>query len=59
MTLLQQEDRVHRSDKKTVAHQGKDYSLSGLSMTHVSRVWNHASFSEEMEPVVRPRPDVR
>ena len=27
-------------------------SFTGLSLTHLSRVWNHASFSDEMAPVV-------
>jgi len=29
MTLLQQENRVHRSAKKTIAHQGKDDLAQG------------------------------
>jgi len=39
---------MDRSAKKAVAHQGKDDITQGVSMTHLSRVWNHASLSEEM-----------
>src|SRR6516165_5454022 len=54
MTPLQQEKRVHRSAKKAVPYQGKNDLARGPSVTHLSRVWNHASFSEEMGPVVCP-----
>jgi len=30
-------------------------SLTGLSLTHLSRVWSHASFIEEIGPVVCSR----
>jgi hypothetical protein len=46
MTLLQQENRVHRSAKKADAHQRKNDLVSGLSMTQLPSVWNHASFSK-------------
>src|SRR5690242_580215 len=51
---LHQEQRVHRSAKKQLRIKGSMISLKGLSMTHVSRVWKHASFSEEMAVVVCP-----
>src|SRR6266404_1366097 len=33
---------------------GRITSLRGVSMTHLSRVWTHASLSEEVAPVICP-----
>jgi hypothetical protein len=52
-TLLQpRKSHVHRSAKKQLRISGRMTSLSGLSVTQVRRVWNHASCSEEIGPVV-------
>jgi hypothetical protein len=40
--------------KKQLRIRGKMTSLRGVSMTHLSRVWTHASFSEQIVPVICP-----
>ena len=52
MTFSQQKNRMHRSGKKQLRIRGRITSLKGVSGTHLSRVCNHASFSERMEGVV-------
>jgi hypothetical protein len=43
MTLLHQENRVDRSAKKQLRIRGRMTSLKEISLTHLSRVYNHAS----------------
>jgi hypothetical protein len=45
--------------KKQLRIRGKMTSLRGVSMTHLSRVWTHASFSEQIVPVICPSPESR
>jgi hypothetical protein len=54
MTLLQQEDCVHRSAEKAAPHQGKDALAQRVSVTHLLSAWNKASFSEQIGPVACP-----
>jgi len=54
MTVVQQENRVHGSAKKQLHIRGTMTSLRGVSMAHRSRVWTHASFSEQILSVSCP-----
>src|SRR5262245_50347950 len=59
MTVLQQEHPCMAPPKKQLRISGKMSSLRGASTAHLSRVCNHAWFSEEMGPVVCPSRESR
>jgi hypothetical protein len=45
--------------KKQLRIRGKMTSLRGRVYDHLSRVWTHASFSEQIVPVICPSPESR